>query len=63
MTISSGVVEVWLDGALVTALSKSGVALGTGQIGAMQIGETTTARTYDIAFDDAAFSDSRIGVS
>jgi hypothetical protein len=63
MTISSGVVEVWLDGALVTALSKSAAALGSNQIGAIQIGETTTARTYDVVFDDAAFSGARIGVS
>jgi len=29
----------------------------------VQIGETTTGRTYDVVFDDAAFGTSRLGVS
>ncbi|MGH8960753.1 MAG: hypothetical protein ACRDWT_06020, partial [Jatrophihabitantaceae bacterium] len=63
MTISTGVVQVWLDGAAVTSLSVSGGVLGSNPIGAVQIGETTTGRTYDVVFDDCAFSLGRIGVS
>jgi hypothetical protein len=54
-------VEVWLDGALVADLSGSAVDLGTVPVGQFQIGETQTTRTYDVVFDDAAFSTSRIG--
>jgi fibronectin type 3 domain-containing protein len=63
MTISAGIVEVWLDGVAVTALSVSGGVLGSAAIGALQIGETTTGRTYDVVFDDGAFGLGRIGVS
>jgi len=60
--VSSGTVEVWLDGAAIAALSSSGSSLGAAQIGGVQIGETTTGRTYDVVFDDAAFGTSRLGV-
>jgi fibronectin type 3 domain-containing protein len=63
MTVSTGLVQVWLDGAQVPSLNKSGSALGSNPIGAFQIGETTTGRTYDVVLDDAAFSASRIGTS
>ena len=63
LNIGTGTVEVWLDGAALTALDASGANLGTQQIGGFQIGETTTARTYDVVFDDAAFGSGRLGVS
>jgi hypothetical protein len=61
--VTAGRVDVWLDGTAVPALAGSGVNLGTAAIGGMQIGETTTARTYDVVFDDAAFGTSRLGIS
>ena len=45
------------------ALTATGLNLGVNSVGGLQIGETTTARTYDVLFDDAAFNTSRIGVS
>ena len=56
----SGTVEVWLDNSLVSDLSTT-VDTGTSPVGAFQIGETQTGRTYDVAFDDAAFGTSRLG--
>ncbi len=56
----AGTVEVWLDNALVSDLSIT-VDTGTTPVGAMQIGETQTGRTYDVVFDDAAFGTSRLG--
>ncbi|MGH8859617.1 MAG: hypothetical protein ACRDVG_00020, partial [Jatrophihabitantaceae bacterium] len=58
--ITGGNTEVWLDGTKVSALSLSGVNLGVAPVGAMQIGDATPARTYDVVFDDAAFSTSRL---
>ncbi len=49
--------QVWYDGTLVDSLSRSSVDVGDSPIGAMQIGETQTGRTYDVTFDDAAFAD------
>lgn len=60
--IAAGAVDVWLDGTSVASLSSSGVNLGTTQIGGLQIGETTTGRTYDVLLDDAAFGTSRLGI-
>ena len=57
---ASSTVEVWLDGALVTALSGP-VTLGSSPIGIFQIGETQTGRIYDVVFDDAAFGTERLG--
>ena len=37
------------------------VDTGTSPVGALQIGETQTGRTYDVVFDDAAFGTSRLG--
>ncbi len=51
---------MWFDGAAVLTLN--GVNMGTGTIGAMQIGDTA-AVTWDVLFDDAAFGTSRLGVS
>src|SRR5437899_245634 len=43
--------EVWLDGTKISALSKT-ESLGTTPVGRLQLGDTTTGHTYDIAFDD-----------
>jgi chitodextrinase len=45
--------EVWLDGSRIAALSKTD-SLGTNAVGRVELGNTTTPRTYDIVFDDAA---------
>ena len=45
--------EVWLDGVRVNDLSLM-QSLGTTPIGRVQVGENTTGRTYDVAFDDVA---------
>jgi hypothetical protein len=63
MVISAGQVDVWLDGQAVPALSLGSIALGSTPIGALQVGEVTTGRTYDVLFDDAAFSASRVGLA
>jgi hypothetical protein len=45
-------VDVSLDGATVADLALSGQNFGANPITSLQLGETTTGRTYDIAFDD-----------
>lgn len=45
-------VEVWLDGAKLADLSKT-EALGSLLIGSLELGDTSTTRTFDVAFDDA----------
>ena len=57
---TSSVIDVWLDGVHVDALSSTAANLGTDAVGAMQIGEVQTGRTYDVAFDDVAFGTSRV---
>jgi fibronectin type 3 domain-containing protein len=47
---ADGRTDVWLDGTPVAALSGS-QALGTTAVGRLQLGEDTTQRTYDVAFD------------
>jgi hypothetical protein len=56
------VVEVWLDGAPVPDLTFATTTLGPNPIGVIQIGDTTGSGVWDITFDDAAFSTSRIGL-
>ncbi|MDQ3870012.1 MAG: metallophosphoesterase, partial [Chloroflexota bacterium] len=52
LVVSGGAsqVETWFDGARVDALSKP-ESLGTTPIGRLQIGENSTGKTYDIAYD------------
>ena len=45
-------VDVSLDGATVPDLALAGQNFGTNPITSLQLGETTTGRTYDIALDD-----------
>jgi hypothetical protein len=47
--------EVWLDGTKVSGLSKA-ETLGTVAIDKLQLGDQSTGRSYDIAFDDVAAS-------
>jgi hypothetical protein len=48
---ASGQVDVWLDGTHVDALSKID-SFGTAPIGRLEIGDTSSGRTFDVAFDD-----------
>lgn len=48
---ASSETQVWLDGALVGALTKTH-DLGTAPVGRVQLGENSSGRTYDVAFDD-----------
>jgi len=43
--------EVWFDGLLIDALSNTEM-LGTTPIGRIQLGDNSTARTYDVALDN-----------
>lgn len=56
---SASVVEVWLDGAAVPGLSQT-ESLGTSALRRVEIGNRTTGRTYDVAFDDVAVDISMI---
>jgi chitodextrinase len=49
---ASGQTSVWLDGSPVAALTLTQQSLGTTPIGYLQLGDTTTSRTFDVAFDD-----------
>lgn len=48
--------DVSVDGTAVTGLSLTGQNLGTTPIARLQLGETTSGRTYDIALDDIVVS-------
>jgi hypothetical protein len=47
---TSSQTEVWLDGIRIDALSKT-ESLGTAALGRVQLGDNSTGRTYDVAFD------------
>ena len=49
---AAGSVDVSLDGGAVADLALAGQSFGTNLITSLRLGETTTGRTYDIAFDD-----------
>jgi chitodextrinase len=51
---SSSLVEVWLDGTKV--ISQPGQSLGTTGVGRVYIGDNTTGRSFDYAFDDQVVS-------
>jgi len=53
--------EVWLDGAIVPAFSSTMATLGVLPVGQVQLGSQAMLQIYDVAFDDAAVSTSRIG--
>jgi len=52
-------VEVWLDGIRIDSLSKAD-SLGTTAIGRILLGDSSTGRSYDVAFDDVSVSTSFI---
>jgi len=58
---TSSSTEVWLDGNPVTSLSLSGINLGTNPVGRVELGDPSTARTFDVAFDEVAFDTEFIG--
>jgi chitodextrinase len=52
---ASSLVEVWLDGTRISALSKTD-SLGTTPVGRVYIGDSSTGRTFDFAFDNQLVS-------
>jgi hypothetical protein len=46
-----GQTETWLDGVRIASLSRT-ENFGTTPVGRLQIGENSSGRTYDIAFDE-----------
>ena len=58
---TSSSTEVWLDGNPVISLSQSGINLGTNPVGRLELGDPTTARTFDVAFDEVAYDREFIG--
>jgi hypothetical protein len=57
---TAGLVEVWYDGTRIDALSKA-EPLGTTPVGRVQVGENSTGRAYDVAFDDVIVDVNAIG--
>jgi chitodextrinase len=51
---TSSLVEVWLDGTRV--INKTAESLGTTAVGRIYIGEPSTGKTFDYAFDDEVVS-------
>jgi hypothetical protein len=49
---TSSTIEVWLDGTQLT--SSNSVSLGTIGIGSVQLGDSSSGRTFSVAFDDVA---------
>lgn len=56
--------QVWLDGQLVAGLSGSFDVGSAGAVTILQVGDSSvfSGRTYDVIYDDAAFSTSRLGI-
>ena len=52
---AAGETEIWLDGTRIDALSNT-ENLGNTLIGRVQLGETSSGRTYDVAIDQVAVS-------
>jgi fibronectin type 3 domain-containing protein len=58
---TSSSTEVWLDGNPVSDLTLSGIDIGTNPIGRVELGDTSTGRTFDVAFDEVAYDTDFIG--
>jgi fibronectin type 3 domain-containing protein len=56
-TISTGRLQVWLDGVPVTAMSRTD-NLGTTPVGRVYVGEPATGRVFDVAYDNVVLSNS-----
>jgi fibronectin type 3 domain-containing protein len=50
---TSSTLEVWIDGIKIADVSGT-TALGTTPVGRLQLGDNTSSRTFDVAFDDVA---------
>jgi fibronectin type 3 domain-containing protein len=59
---TASVVEVWLDGVPVSGLTHQD-SLGTAPIGRVELGDPSTGRTFDVAFDDVLVDTDFIGDS
>ncbi len=57
---TAGGTEVWLDGTRIDALSKT-ENLGTTPVGRIQLGDSSSGRTFDVALDQVALSTQFIG--
>jgi chitodextrinase len=55
---TSSSVDVSMDGTAVPGLTLSGQNFGTSPIAKLQLGETSTGRTYDVALDDVTVAQS-----
>ena len=51
--------EVWLNGTRIASLSRT-LALGTMPLGQVRLGDGSSARTFDVLFDDVVTSTSRV---
>ena len=60
MDTSGGTIAAYLDGNLVAGLDLSSQNLGSSPITALQLGDTTSGRTFDVYFDDVAVATSRL---
>ena len=58
---TSSSTEVWLDGNQIASLSLSAINLGTNPIGRVELGDPSTGRTFDVAFDEVAYDTDFIG--
>ncbi|HEV2907479.1 MAG TPA: hypothetical protein VGZ50_09225, partial [Actinomycetota bacterium] len=56
---ASGESETWFDGVRIASLSKT-ENFGTTPMGRVQIGENSSGKTYDVAFDDVVANTSFI---
>jgi chitodextrinase len=57
---TGGVTQVWLDGVDQTSLDSTTDNLGSTNVGDVLIGDSSSSRTYDAFWDDAAVSDTWI---
>jgi chitodextrinase len=57
---TAGVTQVWLDGVDQTSLDSTTDNLGSTNVGDVLVGDSSSSRTYDAFWDDAAVSSSRI---
>nr|MDA8209269.1 hypothetical protein [Actinomycetota bacterium] len=58
MNPSGGVIDAYLDGGQVAGLSLTSQDLGSSPITTLQLGDTSSGRTFDLYFDDVAVATS-----
>jgi hypothetical protein len=61
VNVPGGQTEVWLDGSRIPDLSFSHY-LGANPVGVLDLGDSSTGRNYDVAFDNLACSNTSIDV-